>query len=162
MNHFQYLTINEKGSFVGGKPTKFYQGHVIAAADVLPEAFRKLQETEAENGIRIKEFRFMASETTGKNDRFRSAVGNPSGKRRGPNAWYCYVLRDGTVTKWRFYTSYKKNPSRIPDVSCALCGPMACLSALSGFSLEDLEKRTYAKKQTSILDKIKSVFTRQK
>ena len=158
MNHFQYLTINEKGSFVGGKPTKFYQGHIIAAADVLPEAFRKLQEVEAEKGIHIKEFRFMASETTKTN----SGSCNPSGKHRGPNAWYCYVLRNGTVTRWQFYTSYKRHLAGIPSVSCALCGPMACLSAISGFSLEDLEKRTHAKKQKSILDKIKSIFTRQK
>jgi len=161
MNHFQYLTINNKGSFVGGKPTKFYQGHAIAAADVLPEAFRKLQEEKAKDGINIQELRFLASETEYKNVRPGATI-SPSGKRRGPNAWYCYVLKDGTVTRWHFYTSYEKNMTGNPAVSCALCGPMACLSALSGFSLEDLEKRTYANKQKSMLDKIKNIFTRQK
>ena len=154
MNNFQYLTINNKGSFVGGKPTKFYQGHAIVAADVLPEAFRKLQEEKAKDGINIQELRFLASETEYKNVRPGATI-SPSGKHPGPNAWYCYVLKDGTVTKWHFYGSYTKY-----GTSCALCGPMACLSALSGFSLQDLEKRTYAKK--SMLDKIKNIFTRQK
>lgn len=152
MNHFQYLTINEKGSFVGGKPTKFYQGHVIAAVDVLPAAFRKLQEEKAKDGINIQELRFLASETEYKNVRPGATI-SPSGKRRGPNAWYCYVLRDGTVTKWHFYDSYTKH-----GTSCAMFGPAACLFALSGYSLYDASNHTYAKKTNSFKNKIKSFF----
>ena len=154
MNHFQYLTINEKGCFVGGKPTKYYRGDLISSSDLLPTVFRRLQFIKAMDGIDIKEIRFLASETEYKNVRPGATI-SPSGKHPGPNAWYCYVLKDGTVTKWHFYGSYTKY-----GTSCALCGPMACLSALSGFSLQDLEKRTYAKK--SMLDKIKNIFTRQK
>lgn len=154
MNHFQYLTINEKGCFVGGKSTKYYRGDLISSSDLLPTVFRRLQFIKAMDGIDIKEIRFLASETEYKNVR-TGAIISPSGKNPGQNAWYCYVLSDGTVTKWRFYGSYAKY-----GISCAMWGPAACLFNLSGYSLADISN--YNTEQNSPLTKIKNFFTRQK
>ena len=155
MNHFKYLTINENGVFVGGKPTKFYNGAAIAAADLLKEAFVKLQKNLVKHGKDIQEVRILASETGYKNQRLGTNI-CPSG-RPGTNIWYCYVLRDKTVTKWRFYASYDNNKLSTSN-SAYICGPMACMSALSGYSLYDASNHTYAKKTNSFKNKIKSFF----
>ena len=155
MNHFKYLTINENGVFVGGKPTKFYNGAAIAAADLLNEAFLKLQEYLAERGKYIKEVRILASETEYKNARPGANICPSSCP--GPNVWYCYVLYNKTVTKWRFYASYDNNKLSTSN-SAYICGPMACMSSLSGYSLQDASSRTYTKDKNSLKGKIKSLF----
>lgn len=89
----EYVTINKKGIFVGGKLAVRYHGEIIAKADVVKESFAAIQAMNPE----ITELHVGAFETKGEDLK----SGKPSGKF-GPYAWCRVKFLNGNMGDWVF------------------------------------------------------------
>ncbi|MBO4626200.1 MAG: hypothetical protein J5679_02935 [Alphaproteobacteria bacterium] len=87
----EYITINQDGIFIGGKPTKHYRGQELRAPEHIVERFKFLQ-SKYQN---IKEVHMMTSESIGE----YCATGNPTAKH-GSYLWGNIEFVDGVVGPW--------------------------------------------------------------
>ncbi|MBP5795200.1 MAG: hypothetical protein J6W41_04260 [Alphaproteobacteria bacterium] len=99
----EYITVNAKGIFVGGKPATTYRGEKICDIDCVERVFAWVQEQNPN----IAEFHIGAFVTPGK----RAKPGNPDGAF-GPNAWCRVKYKNGKFGAWVF---------NLTDYSAALC-----------------------------------------
>jgi len=93
ISNTEYITINNKGIFVGGKPAVRYHGEVIAKIDVVRENFAAIQLMNPE----IKELHVGAFATKGTDLK----QGKPSGEY-GPYAWCRVKYLNGNMGDWVF------------------------------------------------------------
>ena len=93
----QYITINQDGIFVGGKPATTYLGEKICKIDFVKWIFAWMQEQNPN----ITEFHIGAFETRGE----QAKPGNPNGVF-GPNAWCRVKYKNGNLGAWVFINSY--------------------------------------------------------
>ncbi len=92
ISNTKYVTVCKNGIFVGGKPAIYYCGQKILYPETIMDKFEQTQ-LKYPN---IKEFRFLASETTG--DRTLES-GTPVAKH-GLNGWACFKFIDGFISPW--------------------------------------------------------------
>ena len=159
MHNAKYVTITEKGTFVGGKPTNEYQGFNMVSMDI-PELrkyiFNKIQQRMAGRGLNVAEVHIIASSTEQEIVNGKAhAVGNPSSKP-GPNLWYRVKTKNGKETDWRFVMKHTG-----PVVSTRV---YACFDQLAGgVSLHEVSMvldPKYELKQAKLLRKEIRRFTR--
>ena len=93
----EYITVNEYGVSVGGKPATIYRGQEIFSPDYVKKVFVWMQTQNSE----ITEFNVMSSVTHGE----WAKPGMPS-SRCGSNAWCRVKYRDGSVSAWVFNYTY--------------------------------------------------------
>ncbi len=98
MTNTDYITINETGVFVGGKPATTYRGVNIYN---IPNTIKYFQESKQkikdERGLDLLELHVLSSKTPGN----YAEPGNPSPKH-GRYAWCRAKLSDGTELPWVF------------------------------------------------------------
>ena len=113
MMNTDYITVNEHGVFVGGKPSKTYRGVEITDIEMLINAFKsaKVRIKQTQN-LDIKAFHVLSSES-GKNTKF------PPSNVHGTNIWFRAELVDGTHSKWVYVHPYEDLGSAA--IFCALC-----------------------------------------
>ena len=87
----EYMTINQEGIFVGGKPTKHYRDQELRGPAHIVERFNFLQ-SKYQN---IKELHMMTSETVGE----YCATGKPIAKH-GSYLWGNIEFVDGVIGPW--------------------------------------------------------------
>ena len=86
-----YMTINERGIFVGGKPAWFYRGQEIFGARYAMRVFADMQQKNKD----VVEWHVISSETPGE----VAKPGDPS-LYPGRFAWMRVVLQRGIVGSW--------------------------------------------------------------
>ena len=108
-----YITVNEHGVFVGGKPSKTYRGVEITDIEMLISTFKsaKARIKQTQN-LDIKAFHVLSSES-GKNTK------SPPSNVHGKNIWFRAELVDGTHAKWVYVYPYEDLGSAA--IFCALC-----------------------------------------
>lgn len=90
----EYVTITEKGCFIGGNPTRYYRSAPIyRKQSYIAALFLSLQKRK----IQIQEIHALTSETQG--TPFKP--GEPS-EKAGKNLWCRVKMIDGTIGKWTF------------------------------------------------------------
>ena len=113
----EYVTVSKEGIFVGGKPATYYCGQKILYPETIMDNFKKIQSKY----LNIKEFRFLASETTKENI---LESGTPVAKH-GLNGWACFEFIDGFISPWVLMS--KQNHLCTMDYVAGR-GPLDCLS----------------------------------
>ena len=113
MMNTDYITVNEHGVFVGGKPSKTYRGVEITDIEMLISTFKsaKARIKQTQN-LDIKAFHVLSSES-GKNTKF------PPSNVHGKNIWFRAELVDGTHSEWVYVGLYEDLASAA--IFCALC-----------------------------------------
>ena len=102
MRNADYITINENGVFVGGKPATTYRGVNIFNIPSVIKYFQKAkQKIKDERDLDLLELHVLSSETPGN----YAEPGNPSSEH-GRYAWCRAKLSDGTELPWVFFNDY--------------------------------------------------------
>ena len=120
MTYNDYITINDKGVFVGGQPATHYRGVEIAELDRIKKfGFRTLKKYAKEKYDRdVSALHCMSSET-------QNAIGYqwPPSPNPGNNKWYRLEFSDGSLSLWQGFGAVKhKSPFITESDLCArLC-----------------------------------------
>ncbi len=127
MTNADYITINENGVFVGGKPATKYRGVNIYNIPYTVKYFQTAkQKIKQERGLDLLELHALSSETDGGE---YATPGHPSPKH-GRYAWCRAKLSDGTELPWVF--SFGDDAADFCAYYCAFrCAN--CVAANPGF-----------------------------
>jgi len=123
MTDKDYITINEKGVFVGGQPATRYRGENIAELDrIQSSGFRRLKKYAKEKYNRdVSALHCLSSESR---DGF--AYQCPPSPNPGNNKWYRLEFADGSLSLWQCGGAIKSEyPAREEDYA----GYCACFCA---------------------------------
>ncbi len=98
----EYLTINQKGVFIGGQPAVYYCGEKLHSQSLIKTYFDYIQEKFPI----IQEFHILSSETIGNQ---YDIIEQPS-QRHGSYAWCRIKSNNGELGRWVLDNKYKSVP----------------------------------------------------
>ena len=128
----QYVTVNNQGIFVGGKPTEFYRDIDIQAPDYTMTLFHRIQPLYPT----VQEIHVLSSETPGE----FAKPGNPSAVP-GKNAWCRAKFTDNKLGNWIFYTSL---------ISPEICAHICVINSMRNLRSDDIFRSAVINQQKTL------------
>lgn len=167
MTNADYITINDKGVFVEGKPVTRYRGQYIEYVDDLPWQFlRTKKDIKGILNLDLKEVHALSSSSP-------CLYGEPgvtSGDEDGCYAWVRVKLADGRVSPWVGMGGFHF----VPSGSCARYCASECIRKIAvehrvrqavfgsfGNSHPKINTQK-SEKQQSVISKVKKLMTELK